>query len=959
MKHLNKLPDALANAFKIKWDAFIDASKSTNVIIPSNPEFLDALKHVFVFSNFAAECCSRDPKMLTNLFESGDLQSGYSEDTYLNKLDTVLAGIKDETQLEHLFRRFRHCEMVRIAWRDLIGWADLSETMRDLSAFADACIDCALDILYEWQCVADGIPIGTDGLRQRLVVIGMGKLGGRELNFSSDVDLIFAYPEVGETKGSGKAISNEAFFLRLCRRLIKVLGKTTADGFVFRVDTRLRPHGENGPLVMSFDALEQYYQRQGREWERYAWIKARVVAGDKVAGSHLLERLKPFVYRRYLDFGAFESLRDMKEKISLEVRRKQLQNNIKLGPGGIREIEFFGQMFQLIRGGVIPSLQEPGIKKVLATLAGEGIIPQKVGDELCRAYVFLRTLENRLQEFSDQQTHLLPSGEVENARLALSMNFKDSQTFADHLKLHREKVHDHFTMLLNAKDSADEDKESKKALQGVWHELLEEKEAEKQLSAVGFSDPRAVLGLLDHLRDDLMARMPSSEGRQRLDKLIPLLLKVVGISENSLATLIRIIDLVKAIKGRASYLALLLENPHSLTHLVKLCDASPFIASFLTRHPVLLDELLDPRSLYVPPGRDELEKELVQRMDRLHDNFEYQMEELRIFKQENVFRVAAADVTEALALMRVSDHLSDLAEIVLNKVIELAWDHLTEKHGIPTCRLDGQPSEQGFAVVAYGKFGGLELGYSSDLDMVFLHSGTQGHTRSDKYPIDNRQFFARLGQRVIHILTAHTRAGTLYETDMRLRPSGSAGILVSHIESFHDYQVNKAWTWEHQALIRARAVGGDPLLMQRFEEIRKAVIGRPRKKTRLQKDVAEMRERMRKELLIAEPGMFDLKQGSGGIVDIEFLVQYLVLLKSHKSRELLKWTDNVRLIQTLLETGVFDEYTANLLKHAYLIYRATAHKLSLQEKQAKVPEEKLHRLRDRVEKIWQVFLGNS
>ena len=440
MKHLNNLPKALANALKIKWNAFSDASKSTDVTIPSNPEFLDSLKYVFALSSFIAESCTRNPKMLVHLFESGDLQSDYSGDTYFNKLNTVLSGINDEIQLEHLFRLFRCREMVRIAWRDLVGWADLSETMRDLSALADACIDLALEILYQWQCAADGTPTGTNGLRQHLVVIGLGKLGGRELNFSSDVDLIFAYPEAGETQDGGKVISNEEFFSRLCQRLIKVLGKTTADGFVFRIDTRLRPYGENGPLVMSFDAMEQYYQRQGREWERYVWIKARVVAGNKVAGSNLLERLKPFVYRRYLDFGAFESLRDMKEKISLEVKRKQLKDNIKIGSGGIREIEFFGQMFQLIRGGVIPSLQEPGIKKVLATLAGESIIPQKVGDELCRAYIFLRTLENRLQEFSDQQTHLLPLGEAESARLALSMNFKDCQTFTDHLKLHREKV---------------------------------------------------------------------------------------------------------------------------------------------------------------------------------------------------------------------------------------------------------------------------------------------------------------------------------------------------------------------------------------------------------------------------------------------------------------------------------------------------------------------------------------
>jgi glutamate-ammonia-ligase adenylyltransferase len=395
-----------------------------------------------------------------------------------------------------------------------------------------------------------------------------------------------------------------------------------------------------------------------------------------------------------------------------------------------------------------------------------------------------------------------------------------------------------------------------------------------------------------------------------------------------------------------------LENPTALAHLVKLSNASPWITTFLSRHPVLLDELLDPRTLYRPPALNVIRGELRHRMDQIAPtDLEYQIEELCIFKQVNVLRVAAADVTGMLPLMRVSDHLSEVAETIVLEVTELAWNHLVAKHGLPTSHFP----ERGFAVIAYGKLGGLELGYGSDLDLVFLHAGSQGQTQGGPRPIDNAQFFNRLGQRVIHILTSHTRAGKIYEIDMRLRPSGNSGILVSHVNGFEDYQMNAAWTWEHQALIKARPICGEKLLTGRFEQIRREAIGRPRDKTKLQEEVAGMRERMRRELLKPQDGIFDLKQDRGGMVDIEFLVQYLVLLKSHLYPELLKWTDNVRLLQTLMETGVMDEYTAHLLKHAYLIYRAAAHQLSLLEKPAKVPQEKYSRLRERVQQIWDGF----
>lgn len=961
---MNHLPSALLADAEKKWEALVAAAKRANITPPDDPEFIAAAKRVFVFSDFVAKSCLRCPELLNDLIASTDLQRPYHPQNYSQKLEASLSNLpdaEDDAGLGNILRRIRLREMVRIAWRDLSGRADLAETMADLSDFADACVQQALALLYHRLCLEYGVPTAADGARQHLVVLAMGKLGGRELNFSSDIDLMFAYPQAGETKGRATSISNEDFFVRLCRRLINVIGATTSDGLVFRVDLRLRPYGESGPLVMSFDALESYLQMQGREWERYAWIKARVIAGDKAAGGRLLERLKPFVYRRYLDFGVFESLRDMKQKIAAEVKRKGMKNNVKLGPGGIREIEFFGQIFQLVRGGVTPGLQQRSIQKVLKFLAEENLITPAVCHQLTQAYEFLRNTEHRLQEFSDHQTHKLPTAPLERERLAASLGFENWEAFAQHLRTCLQHVHAQFNTLLQPRDSEtakDQGQEKNYELKSLWLGLIENEPGHMVLSDIGFDKPDEVLTLLEHLRRHPSTRALSNEGKKRLDNLIPLVLQETGASDKPLPVLNRIIELVKAIQQRTCYLALLLENPSALAHLVRLAAASPWIVSFLARHPVLLDELLDPRTLYAPPQRQELEHEVRKYLDRAptHD-LEHQIQELCIFKHVNILRVAVADVTGALPLMRTSDHLTDIAETILDQVLELAWNHLIAKHGIPTCLLDGKSCERGFAVIAYGKLGGIELGYDSDLDLVFLHAGTEGQTKGGARPIDNAQFFARLGQRVIHILTARTAAGTLYETDMRLRPSGSSGILVSHIEAFRDYQSTKAWTWEHQALVRARFIRGDANLIKPFEHIRNLVLARPRDKKTLQQEVVSMRRRMRKEHLTPEPEVFDLKQDGGGIVDIEFLVQYLVLLRSHEYHELLRWTDNVRMLETLIETGIIEDHTGRLLKKAYLAYRLAAHRLSLQEKPAKVPADRFCDLRKNVQKIWDAFLG--
>jgi glutamate-ammonia-ligase adenylyltransferase len=949
-----QLPAILTADVENKRTRLEQACNEAGHCLPPEAAFQDPLQRVMAFSDFVTESLIADPALAAELWESGDLQKGAPPGQTAARLAAALEGTADLEALAVRLRRFRRREMVRIAWRDLLGRADLAEVTADLSDLAGACLEQALSWLFRRQCDEQGTPVSTDGTPVRLVVLGLGKLGARELNFSSDVDLIFAFSAAGETQGSEPPVPNEDFFTRLCRKLVHVIGQPTPEGFVFRVDLRLRPFGDNGPVVVSFDAMEQYYQEQGRDWERYAWIKARVVAGDTAAGEGLLKRLHPFVYRRYLDFGAFESLRAMKQMIAQEVTRKGMQQNIKLGPGGIREVEFFGQMFQLIRGGVSPDLQKRTIREVLAALAASGTIQETVYRELDAAYVFLRTVEHRLQEFADQQTHQLPADPKGLARLAASLGFEDPAQFRAVLKRHREAVHGHFQLLLQSTDGDRRDRDLENELSAIWQQRIGPSEAAGILNKIGYDPAGEALQVLDGLRGDFETRALSATGRQRLDRLIPLVLMETGRAAQPLPTLHRIAGLIRSIQRRTSYLALLLEYPAALGHLVTLTNASPWVASFLAQHPVLLDELLDPRTFYRPPDRDAIAAEITHRLERAPaDDLEAQIEELCIFKQVNVLRVAAADVSGQLPLMRVSDYLSDIAEVVINAVVDLAWQHLVERHGTPVCMLNGAPCDRGFAVIAYGKLGGLELGYGSDLDLVFLHAGIDGPTKGGPQPTDNAQFFNRLGQRVIHILNSHTRAGRVYDIDTRLRASGISGILVQHVEAFRDYQLTEAWTWEHQALIKARAVSGDRLITSRFEAIRAEVLARRRPQEALRTDVMEMRERMRRERRPPEAGAFDLKQDPGGIVDIEFLVQYLALLYAHRYPELVVWTDNVRLIQTLIGSAVLNEFTAHVLKHAYLIYRAAAHQLSLQEKPALVPVEKFEPLQQRIRHIWQ------
>lgn len=955
---LAELPAELRQVVEQQWQDFCATAEDASKAIVADENLAQALCRVWACSDFVAKTCVRYPAMLLELVEDGHLQAVCASDYYLQSLLKALENVVDDNTLGIALRQFRRREMVRIAWRDIAGWAELDGTLRDLSFLATACVETALSRLHEWQTKEFGMPIGAqNGQPQSMVVLGMGKLGAGELNYSSDIDLIFAYPEEGQSEGGRLELSNSEYFVRLGRRLINVLDQRTAEGYVFRVDMRLRPFGDSGPLAMSFAGMEDYYQVHGREWERYAMIKAAVIAGDREAGAELMQILRPFVYRRYLDYGAFESLREMKGMIAREVRRKGMEDNVKLGPGGIREIEFIGQAYQLIRGGRERSLQIRPIQQVLKLLADKEYLPGFVVQALQTAYVFLRQAENRLQAIADQQTHILPSDELDRQRLAVAMGFPGWQPFETELRKQMAAVHDAFEQVFTA-PQREQAAEQGSEFDAVWVGDATEDAAAELLQRHGYSQPEEVLRLLQRLREGSAFRSLSSRGRERLDRLMPLLLGAVAAVDQPEPVLARVINLFEAIVRRTAYLALLVENPLALSQLVKLFAASPWIAKHLARHPVLLDELLDARSLYAPLDRKGLETELSLALEQVGDDLEQQMEALRHFKQANVLRVAAADVMGAFPLMVVSDHLTEIAEVVLAQVVRIAYQHLVAKHGRPQCLgEDKQSHEPGFLVIAYGKLGGIELGYGSDLDLVFLQGNYNcgGQTDGDSVT-DNVVFFARLGQRVIHIMTAHTPAGVLYEVDSRLRPSGDAGMLASDMNAFATYQETQAWTWEHQALVRARVVTGNAKLARRFDVVRSRTLSQQRDHAELQTQVREMRQKMRENLSRSKAGMFDLKQDSGGIADIEFIVQYAVLRWAHQYPALLEWTDNVRLLQTLSDEGLFVAEDAQLLADAYRAYRAAVHRLALQEMDAVVEEQEFAEWRQGVTRIWHDLL---
>ena len=943
-----KLPVPFREKFLLHWEQWQENGIS---LAGSSDAVCRSLPLVWSCSEFVSQFCLRNPEVLSLLARSGQLEEKIEPEVIKDALTQSLSAIDSEAALKTALRQFRNRQMVCIAWRDLAGWAELEEVLQAMSALADACIAGAVDWLMADAEAEGELPRYEDGSAMPLVIIAMGKLGGNELNFSSDIDLVFSYPADGEISGR-KVLSHHEYFTRLGKRLINILNDTTADGFVFRVDMRLRPNGESGALALSFDAMENYYQTYGREWERYAWIKARAVNDHNGVGESLLQRLRPFVFRRYIDFGAVESIREMKALIAQELKRKGVENNIKLGPGGIREIEFIGQTLQLIRGGRDSELQERSILAVLSLLAQRQQLTQRAVNELALAYKFLRRVENRLQMVADQQTHLLPQDDTERLRLAYAMGFEDWQVFENTLRDHMRKVHGHFQQMFVApQGEADAEQEDELAM--LWIGTLEGDAARLVLQNAGYSKPDAICNLLRGLREGSSYRKFSAVGRERMDKLVPLLLSASALTPAPEESFARLTRLLEAIGRRSAYLALLVENPLALSQLVKLFSASAWIANWISRHPIVMDELINPAVLYEHESTDFMAADLDQQLAALDpEDLESQMESLREFRSGRVLRVAAADVGPGLSAEQIGGQLCIIAELVVRRCLQLASAAMVRRYGYPDCgKADSSAAD--FVVVAYGKLGSLEMGYASDLDMIFLYGDCPaGGETSGKRTVPNETFFARLGQRLIHMITTRTPAGTLYKVDMRLRPSGKSGPLVTSLTAFKRYQNEHAWVWEHQALVRARPIAGSQVLRGQFEVVRKEILCQRRHEGELKAAVVEMRDKILLEQKSHDDSLFNLKFDHGGIVDIEFMVQYWVLRWAHEYPGLTRYTDNRSLLEALAEANLLDQGRKTTLIDAYGHYLSTEYRLKLMEQGALVGPHVLGDYPGQVRAIW-------
>ncbi|MEX2122657.1 MAG: bifunctional [glutamate--ammonia ligase]-adenylyl-L-tyrosine phosphorylase/[glutamate--ammonia-ligase] adenylyltransferase [Woeseia sp.] len=855
--------------------------------------------------------------------------------------DTTLRATEvdddDADAVKQRLRQFRNRMLLHILWRELTGTSSLEATLSSLTELADMLVAAAvrhagLELQRRFGCPRD-----ASGQEIGIVVLAMGKLGGRELNFSSDIDVIFLYPGDGETDGE-RTLSAHEYFTRLSRRIVALLDEVTPDGFVYRVDTRLRPFGDSGPPVVSFGALESYLLRHGRGWERYAYVKARVIdtnTGGRGAAAELMQQvIEPFVFRRYLDYGVFESLRDMKALISAETQKRKLASNIKLGPGGIREIEFIVQSLQLVRGGSDRKLKTPELQLALQRLARTGSLKAREATSLAEAYRFLRRLENSIQAIRDQQLHDLPDSTLDRTRLALALGYADWAGLAAELERHRRIVSAQFTAVAFRGGDSLLQPDPGDSVSALWMSGAGAEEWSAALESLGYRDGAPLAEVIVAFRGSSSVGQMGQAGSERLNRFVPLLLAMLKDKRQPAAVLKRVLGIVEQILRRSAYVALLNENPQVLDRLVNLCDTSAWLAEEIGRYPLLLDELLDPRLYTAPLTRDDMLADLDRRFDgREETESEQQIESLAQFQRATLFRIAVADVTGNLPIMKVSDRLTELAEIVLNRALALAWRDLTGQHGRPHMQTEQGRRSAGFGVIAYGKFGGMELSYRSDLDLVFLHDSGGSEQQTDgARPLDNSLFFARLIRRLVHFLAAQTGSGALYQVDTRLRPSGRSGLLVTSVEAFERYQEENAWTWEHQALLRSRPVAGNASVLREFERVRVDTLRHRVRRDRLLDDVTEMRTKMRSQLDKSDAERFDLKQGAGGIGDIEFLVQYLVLSNAERHPAVVHYPDNIRQLGTLGAAGCLGEADVNRLQDAYKSYRLCLHRLALDEK---------------------------
>jgi [glutamine synthetase] adenylyltransferase / [glutamine synthetase]-adenylyl-L-tyrosine phosphorylase len=939
-------------------DALEVASPGRLELLP--PAVRDSLPLVFASSDFVAQACVADAGLLDDLTGPYGLINRSSPGDYAARAPA--ADFSADADMLSALRRWRRREMVRIAWRALAGWAAVEETLTELSDFADTAIRVSVEHARRALTARYGEPRSATGAVQPLVVVAMGKLGGRELNFSSDVDLVLLFPEHGETDGP-RPIANEEFFTRLGQGLIRLLETATHDGFTLRVDMRLRPFGDSGPLVASFASLEDYLPLHGRDWERYAYVKARpVTAADRYAEIRA-SALGPFVYRRYLDYGVFESLREMKALIEREVERRELAAHIKLGPGGIREIEFIVQAFQLIRGGRERRLQTTSLLEALGLLGELRLMPETAVAELRAAYLYLRRVENSLQMLADGQVHQLPVDELAQQRIALALGAADWGALLAELTRHRTSVNSHFNRFVfggsgrGAAVTID--------LGRLWDDSAEGAMLAESLARAGFVESAQAAQMLLALRASTLVRKLDDPGRRRLQALLPPLLADIGVAPLSapdqLAVLRRIISILEATGKRSAYFVLLRDSQPARSRLIEICRHGEFLVRQIASYPLLLDELVDERLLSELPDRTALTGELQAAMQQLDDEDpERQVEVLCHFQRAAVFRIAVADLTGRLPVMRVSDRLTEIAELILDRAIELAWRQITAQFGVPHCGDGEQRRAVSICAVGYGKLGGLELGYASDLDLVFLHDSRGERQETDAArPIDNQLFFVRLTQRLVHLLTVHSAAGRLYEVDVRLRPSGKGGMLVTQIDAFAEYQRHEAWTWEHQALLHARAVAGAPALCAEFERTRLDVLRHAVRRESLRDEVRAMRERMRRELSKGNDETLDLKQDAGAIADIEFLAQYWALKWAREYPPVAMFSDTIRQLESLASADLVPQTTVDVLTAAYRAYRTRIHHLSLAGEPGLLSASEFVAERAAVTRLWDEVMVRS
>lgn len=856
-----------------------------------------------------------------------------------------LQEIQDEASFMRALRILRARLMFRWIYQDANALTNVIDLTRELSDFADCCVRVAKDFAYPVLVAKHGEPISYDGQLQDLIVIAMGKHGARELNLSSDIDLIFAFDENGETNGR-KCIDVQQFCILWGQKLIYLLSQVTADGFVFRIDMRLRPWGDGSPLALSYNALEKYLIQHGREWERYAWIKARAITGGQQA-KILMDMTRPFVFRRYVDYSAFEAMRDMKAMIEKEVQRRNLCDDVKLGAGGIREIEFIVQVFQLLYGGSKKELQDKNCLVNLQHLADLQLLETQVADDLRQAYLFLRRVEHAIQAFNDQQTQSLPTDIDIQQRMANTLNFANWQDFLQVLNQHREIVQQQFDVLIR-ENFDDNDTQNEQDLNGQLFTVLD---SETQKLVENFWNSSS------------LQKLPV-KSLERLKIFWSSFTQAIVQSEHPQQALVRLMPLIESILRRSVYFVMLVESKGALQRLVKMATVSPWICDELSHYPVLLDEFLSMD--FELPRRDYLQDNLRQQLLRIEiDQVEDFMRVIRLFKKSHVLAVAGCDVLASSPLMKVSDALTEIAEVTVQQVLQFAYQQVVQRHGYPLdvhgqrCSVD----YLAFAVIGYGKLGGIELGYGSDLDLVFIHQIDEQSETDGKKAISGLQFTTKVAQKFMTLMTTQTLDGRVYEIDTRLRPLGDAGMLVSSLNAFEHYQRHKAWIWEHQALVRARSIAGDEQLRAKFEQLRVEILTQKRDEQDVRNEVLKMRNKMKDHLGSSkqqqEQGIFHLKQDAGGIVDIEFMTQYAVLAWSGEYPQLAHYSDNVRILEDTAQAGCVSSTDAQALIQAYLLQRAESHRLALANQKLHVQAVEWAKTRRVVAHMWQQLIDST